>query len=241
MTKIIAHRGASAYEPENSLAAFALAVKQKADGIELDVHLSKDGEVMVFHDFTLERMTNGTGRICDYTLEELKQFYLIGKEGAQTQEKIPTLREVFELLAAHNRPLGVNIELKTLAAQYPEMPQKLADMTAEFSMLKIIYSSFNHYSLMAIRKVQPSAKIGLLYEIPLVDPHLYARHVNATAIHPPWQILAALPQTVADCHAIGVKVNAWTVNDPAMMQHLFSLGVDTIITDVPDICRSIKF
>jgi glycerophosphoryl diester phosphodiesterase len=228
-TKILAHRGASTHVPENTLEAFQLGIAQGADGIELDVHLTKDGEIAVFHDLTLARMAHATGRICDYTMAELKEFFINGKY------KIPTLREVYELVASYGRPLTVNVELKTIPEPYPALPSKLLDLQAKIPCGTIIYSSFNHYSLMAIKQLNPAAHIGLLYETPLVDPHVYARHVQAAAIHPPWQIVAAWPHTVADCKAAGIKVNVWTVNDTAHIKMMLQYGVDTIITDVPDV------
>jgi glycerophosphoryl diester phosphodiesterase len=227
-TKILAHRGASTLAPENTLEAFRLAIEQGADGIELDVHLTKDGEIAVFHDLTLERMTNGTGRICDYTMAELKKL-TVGNSC-----KIPTLNEVFNLTESHKSPLTVNVELKTTEELYPALPQKLTALQHKLTYTEIIYSSFNHYSLKALRQLNPDAQIGLLYNLPLADPHIYAQHLQATAIHPPWQIIAALPHIVSDCHTLGIQVNTWTINDPAHIKALLACGVDAIITDVPD-------
>jgi glycerophosphoryl diester phosphodiesterase len=228
-TKILAHRGASAYAPENTMEAFRLGIELGADGIELDVHLTKDGEVAVFHDFTLARMTGKPGRVCDFTMAELKRLDF----------PIPTLGEVYELIEgfskAQNRPLTINVELKTTEETYPSLPAKLLDLQGKIALSQIIYSSFNHYSLQTIRRLNPHVYIGLLYNLPLVDPQIYARHLHANAIHPPWHIIAALPDIVADCHALGIAVNTWTVNDPAMIRLMLSAGVDVIITDKPDV------
>ncbi|MCL2202796.1 MAG: glycerophosphodiester phosphodiesterase [Defluviitaleaceae bacterium] len=233
-TKIWAHRGASAYAPENTMEAFRLGIAQGADGLELDVHLTKDGEIAVFHDFTLERMTDGTGRVCDYTMEELKQFSI------NDSHFIPTLREVYALVASCDRPLSVNVELKTIDNPYPTLPAKLLALQQEMALPQVIYSSFNHYSLMAIRQLDPNAHIGLLYNLPLVDPHVYACYVKTTAIHPPWQIIAALPNTVTDCQTLGIQVNVWTVNDDAHIRAMLAAGVDAIITDKPDVALSAR-
>ncbi|MCL2364505.1 MAG: glycerophosphodiester phosphodiesterase [Defluviitaleaceae bacterium] len=223
--KIWAHRGASAFAPENTLQAFQLALDKGADGLELDVHLSRDGEVMVFHDLTLQRMTNQPGRICDHTLEELKQFDF----------PIPSLREVYQLAndytQTHNRPITINVELKTDEELYPAMPAKLLELEREINFGSVIYSSFNHYSLMALRQLQPTAPIGLLYNMGMVNPHLYAQSLQANALHAPWQIIAALPQTVADCHALSIAVHVWTVNDANIMALMQQAGVDALITD----------
>jgi len=224
-TKIWAHRGASGFAPENTLEAFQLGLDKGADGIELDVHLSKDGEVMVFHDLTLQRMTGQPGRICDFTLTELKKLDF----------PIPTLGEVYQLVNDYTREnpreITINVELKTYEELYPDLPDKLVCMETQLNSARVIYSSFNHYSLQTIRQVNPAAQIGLLYNMGLVDPHRYATHLQANALHAPWRILAALPQTIKDCHAAGIAVHAWTVNDPAVLEMLSAAGVDAVITD----------
>jgi glycerophosphoryl diester phosphodiesterase len=237
---IQAHRGASAYRPENTLEAFSLAIEQGVDGIELDVHLSKDGEIVVAHDERLERVSDGTGYINDHSLEELKSLNfgrLFPESGIC---RIPLLSEVYALV----KPLGlfVNVELKTTERLYPELPEKLSALANEYEMGgRVIYSSFNHYSLQQIKAIEPSAKIGLLYQLGLVDPWVYANYVHAAAIHPPFQVIAALPETVARCHENGVSVNVWTVDDPDVIKLMLKCGVDGIITNKPDIalaCRA---
>jgi glycerophosphoryl diester phosphodiesterase len=239
-TQILAHRGASAYLPENTMEAFSLAVEQGADGFELDVHLTKDGEIVVAHDERLERVSDGTGLIGDYTLDELKSLDF-GKLAASTQEKhiyrIPTLAEVFSLV----KPAGLtlNIEMKIDDRLHPELPEKLAALTKKYSMEdQVIYSSFNHYLLQMIKKIEPAAKIGLLYNMVLVDPWVYAKYTGAYAIHPYYKIIAALPETVVKCNENGIKVNVWTVNEPQAIKLMLQSGVDCIMTDKPDIAIS---
>lgn len=228
MTKILAHRGANTFAPENTIEAFRIAIEQGADGLELDVHLSKDGEVMVFHDLTLARMTGQPGRICDFTCAQLQALDF----------PIPTLREVYALV---NRPMVVNVELKTYEELYPALTEKLINLENELKndFTEIIYSSFNHYSLQALRQCKPDAKIGLLYHLPLVDPHVYASYLKADALHAPWKILAALPKTVSDCHEKGIAVNVWTVNEPEIIKQMKGLNVDAIITDVPHLAQTL--
>jgi len=238
-TKIQAHRGASAYRPENTLEAFALAIEQKADGIELDVHLTKDGHVVVAHDECLERVSNGCGLINGYTLDELKTLNFNKLFPEQPVCRIPTLDDVF-LLVKDSRVI-VNIELKTTELMYPGLPEKLIRLEREYSMQgRIIYSSFNHYSLLEIKQINPEAKIGLLYQLGLVDPWVYAGQVSAYAIHPYYSIIALLPETVARCHDHGIMVNVWTVNDPKMLNLMFQCGVDAVITDMPDIAAACR-
>ena len=231
-TKIQAHRGASAYCPENTLEAFSKAIEQGADGIELDVHLSKDGEIVVAHDERLERVSNGTGYINDYTLQELKSLDF-AKLHPGTVCRIPTLAEVFSLV----KPLAltVNIELKTTERLYPGLCEKLIALAEEFAMgERILYSSFNHYSLREIKQLDSGAKVGLLYQLGMVDPWVYANYVGADAIHPHYYVIAALPETVKRCHENGVKVNVWTVDDSEAVKLMLKNGVDGIITNKPD-------
>jgi len=242
-TLIQAHRGAPSRLPENTLESFSLAIEQKADFIELDVHLSKDGEIVVAHDAKLERVSNGCGFINDLTLKELKllDFGKTAPEGEAGSRvyRMPLLSEVFALVKAS--ALSVNIELKCIERLYPELPEKLLALTSEYAMDdRVIYSSFNHYSLQQIKKLSASAKTGLLYELGMVDPWVYANYVNAYAIHPHYYVIAALPETVKHCHENGVMVNVWTVDDADAIKLMLKCGVDSIITNKPDLavaCR----
>lgn len=227
MTAVWAHRGASGYAPENTLAAFALAIEQGADGVELDVHLSADGEVVVCHDATVERTTSGTGRIADLTLAELQAF------DAGGGERIPLLAEVFELL----RPSGllVNVELKTDQEGDEGIEQAVLDVivAAGFDE-RTILSSFNHHSLKQAQKLAPEMPVGLLYVENLWEPGEYGSRFGAQALHPYFPTLA-MPGVVADAHARGLRVHPWTVNDQVAMAWQCELGVDAIITNFPDI------
>ena len=146
MTKVFAHRGASGYAPENTLEAFALAGEQGAQGIELDVQLTKDGEVVVIHDETIDRVSTGKGAVRDYTLEELRRFSFHNHKKEYEGVQIPTLREVLEQV----KPGGmeVNIELKTGIYWYPGLEEKTVELVKAAGMEnRVIYSSFNHYSV----------------------------------------------------------------------------------------------
>jgi len=236
-TMIQAHRGASAYWPENTIKAFSAAIEQGADCVELDVHLSKDGEIVVAHDFRLERVSNGSGYISDHTLAELKALDF-GKLAADKggEYRIPALSEVFSLVKPSS--LTINIELKTTERLYPELPEKLIALTREFDMEeRVIYSSFNHYSLVHLKKINPKAKIALLYELGMIDPWVYANYVKAYAIHPHYYVIMALPETVRLCHENGIKVNVWTVDENAVIKKMLECGVDGIITNKPDVAR----
>jgi len=228
-----AHRGASTCHPENTLEAFSAAIEQGADGIELDVHLSKDGQIVVAHDAQLERVSNGTGYINDHTLAELKSLDIGWFPLEGDVYRMPTLSEVFSLV----KPSGlfVNVELKTTERLYPDLPAKLLALAGEYSMgERVIYSSFNHYSLKHIKTLDPKARIGLLYELGIVDPWVYANYVGADAIHPHYFVIAALPETVEKCHEHGVQVNVWTVDEPDAVKLMLKCAVDGIITNKPD-------
>ena len=238
-TKILAHRGASAYRPENTMEAFQLAIEQGADGIELDIHLSKDGHIVVTHDFTLERLSNGAGRVCDHDLTDLKKLNFNQVFPGQPASQVPTLGEVYALVA--DTPLIVNVELKTTDEFYLQMPAKLIQLEQEYGMIgRVTYSSFNHYSLMAIKQQNPDTRIELLYSLGLVDPWVYAKYLSADAINPHYHIIKALPDTVARCHENGVKVNVWTVDSPEDIVLMLQLGVDCIITNKPDVALRLR-
>ena len=142
-TKVWAHRGASAYAPENTLEAFLLAAEQGADGVELDVQLTKDGEMVVVHDEEIDRVSDGSGFVKDYTLAELKILNFNKTHPEYQDVKIPTLREVYEAL----KPTGmtINVELKTGIFWYKDLEKKVLELTKEMEMEdRVIYSSFNH-------------------------------------------------------------------------------------------------
>jgi len=237
-TAIFAHRGATARYSENTLEAFAAAVEMGVDGIELDVQLSKDGEIVVAHDERLERVSDGTGYLNDHTLKELKSLDF-SKTHPGAVCRIPALLEVFSLVKPS--ALTINIELKNTERLYLELPQKLLALAKEYGMEeRVIYSSFNHYSLLHIKKINPAAKIGLLYEYGMVDPWVYANYVKANAVHPHYYVIAALPETVKRCHENGLMVNVWTADDPDAIKLMLKCGVDTIITNKPDIAAACR-
>lgn len=232
MALIYAHRGASAYAPENTLEAFRMAMEMGADGVELDVHLSRDGELVVIHDDTLNRTTSGSGKVPDFTLRELKALDASNGMDRFKGVTIPTLREVYALL----QPLGalVNIEVKTTESFYPGIEEKLLRLEKEMGMTgRTVYSSFNHYTIANLRKQDPGVKLGLLYFSGLYEPWKYAKQVGAQYIHPMFPSLL-LPGLAQGCLDNGIGINAWTVDDPGIMDLCLESGAN-IITNVPDI------
>ena len=235
-TKVWAHRGASGYAPENTIPAFKLAVEQKADGVELDVHLSSDGKLMVIHDETVDRTSNGTGRVVDMTCQELKKLDFSNGMPGYKDVRIPTLKEVYGLLK--NTNLTINVEIKCDVVIYYGIWHKVIELEREMGMQgRIIYSSFNHYVLMKLREVDPKAKIGLLYSEAMVDPWVYANYLHADAIHPHYLAALGCPGLIEGCKKAGVEIHPWTCNDEQVVCDLASAGIEAVITNYPDKAR----
>ena len=237
-TKVWAHRGASGYAPENTLEAFELAAKQKADGVELDVQLSKDGELVVIHDEIIDRVTDGKGKVKDYTVRELKSFKANQTHPEYANSVIPTLAEVYDLL----KPTGleIHVELKTGIYFYPDIEKKLLKLAREKGMEeKLWYSSFNHYSLIRMKELEPSVRTGILYADGIVNVWDYAKKtVGADALHPLYYNIQ-YPGYLEKTRALGLKTHAWTVNEEADMKALTKAGIEAIITNYPDKARKI--
>ncbi|NPV80936.1 MAG: glycerophosphodiester phosphodiesterase [Firmicutes bacterium] len=228
---ILAHRGASLEAPENTLAAFRQAIELGADGIELDVHLSGDGELVVIHDERVDRTTNGKGWVKDLTLSQLKSLDAGSWfDPAFKGERIPTLREVIDLVSG--RCKLINIEIKSGIVLYPGIEEKvLREVEAADLLGKVIMSSFNHFSLKTIKEMNPDVKTGILYIEGLVDPWIYARHVPADALHPIFH--AVTPEIVNGAHSAGLGVHVWTVDKPEDITRMSGYGVDAVITNDP--------
>lgn len=229
---VIAHRGASAYAPENTMASFKKALEIGAGGIELDVQLSRDGHLVVIHDEMLDRTSNGKGWVKDKSLEELKSLDFGSWHSAGCAgEKIPLLEEVMELLK--DKDILLDIEIKSGVVLYQGIEEKTADMIMKYNMAdRVIVSSFNHYSLAWLKKIQPVIKTGILYVAGLYEPWKYAASVGACAIHPLFYNIH--PEIMTGCKQNGILVNPYTVDQPEMIQKVALAGVDGIITNVPD-------
>ncbi len=236
-TKVWAHRGASAYAPENTLEAFELAIKQKADGIELDVQLTKDKKLVVIHDETIDRVCDGSGYVKEFTLEELKQFHCNKLHPQFKDAVIPELGEVLMLLKPTS--LTVNIELKTGIFRYKGIEEKVLTEVKMAGMEdRVIYSSFHHKSIVKIKKLDPDAVTGLLFSDGWINVTGYARLIGADALHPP---VYQFPnrQLIKNSRKRKLPLHIWTVNDEPMMEYLAEQEVAAIITNTPDIARKI--
>lgn len=239
ITKVFAHRGASGYAPENTLEAFALAIEQGADGIELDVQLSSDGIPVVIHDETIDRVTEKTGYVKDYTLQELKELTVLkDKFPEYGQSKIPTLKEVLE--AVKSSGIQVNIELKTGIYWYPDIEKKVAEIVEETGMKeKIIYSSFNHYSVQRIKEIVPDAETAYLYSDVILNVEDYAKKTNVDGLHPAVYHVK-MADFLKEYVKSGLDVRVWTVNEEADMRALTEAGVTAVITNYPDVAVRVR-
>ena len=231
-TLIYAHRGASGDAPENTLEAFELAVRAGADGVELDVHLCRTGELVVAHDETVDRVSDGTGFIRDLSLSELKHLRFNRTHPEYANARLPLLSEVFQLL----RPTGlnINIELKNSLIDYPDLERRVLESAErEFGLDRILFSSFNHLSMLRMKQLNPSVRCGLLYEAVLVRPWEYARSLGLDAIHPHYSEVLLSGGECAAAHESGISVNTWTVNAPEAIEAVLREGADILITNYP--------
>lgn len=242
---VVAHRGGAALAPENTLGAFANAIKIGVDMVECDVHLSKDGEVVVMHDADLMRTTDGDGLICNLTLAELRQLNAAAKFAGgtwPTVEPVPTLGEVLD--AVKGQAL-VQIEIKAdkFPGRYEGIEQKVIDEVQARGMAdQVIIISFDFATLVDVKRIDPNIKTGALAN---------ASWMIARLIKTPEQIVdEVIESTGADyfmptagnvsddlvnaVHARGLKIGTWTVDAPVDMQRLAGLGIDAITTNKPD-------
>lgn len=234
-TLIFGHRGAKAYCPQNTLNSFENALDMGADGIELDIHMSKDGELVVFHDFELDHLTDASGPVGGYTASQLQKIEVLHDriKGAC----IPTLEEVLKSLTQQQtlkgKPIYLNVEFKAGSVLYPGIEEKALLLCTRYLPLEqLIFSSFDHFALRTLKTVEPKAQIGVLTMEAMVDPHLYLTHLGAEYYHPNGMTL--FPELLQQLSEKGVKVNPYTINDLAQAKALMSYGIFGIITDMPD-------
>lgn len=247
-TRIWAHRGSSGFAPENTMPSFEIAKELGVDGIELDVQMTKDGELVVIHDETIDRVSDGKGWVKNYTLAELRRFNFAKNKPGFGFVTIPTLREVYELF--QDTDYVINVELKTGVVAYDGsevtvagagrettdrrcLEEKVHELTEEMGMTKqVIYSSFNHASIMKIRQYVTDEQTAFLFRDGWLDVARYGEKHGVQALHPAIYY-QNLPKLVEQCHAKGMKVHVWTVNEEAQALQLRAAGVDAIITNHP--------
>ena len=229
---VVGHRGASGYAPENTFASFELALEQGADVVELDVHLSRDGTVVVIHDERLERTTDGRGLVQEHSLAELRRLDAgTWFDPRFAGQRIPTLDEVLEW-AAGRTPLA--IEIKNGPLFYEGIEARIVELLERHRMReRALVISFDHHALGRLRALDPSVATGVLYFGRPLDPVLLAGAVGAQVLEPHWSFVTAQDVTLA--HAAGLRVSAWATSDPRVLAGLVETGVDGIATDHPDV------
>lgn len=236
-TKVWAHRGASGYAPENTISAFQKAIEMGADGIELDVQLTKDRQLVVIHDERIDRVSDGSGLVADYTLEELRQFNYNKTHTECEHADIPTLEEVLDLM----KPTGmmINIELKTGIHFYEGIERMTYELVEAKGMHnQVIYSSFNHNSVMEMRRLDATVKTGFLDNDEIYNVAAYAKNCGVTALHPN-KIHLQMPGYVEACKKEGLNVHVWTINSEEEVRTMKKLKVDAVITNYPDMAKRI--
>lgn len=238
--KIIAHRGANQYAPQNTMPAFQKAIDLGADGLETDVHVTRDGALVLCHNYSIDETSNGLGNICEYTLKDLKALDF----GASFSRKyrgtpLPALDELLAL--CKHSPLKIlNIELKSPKNDEHGIVRKTLEAVARFDLLdRLLISSFDPALLAEAKELEPKCKTAFLYPMPqnsvaysLHPPYGLVEKIRADAVHPFHAFVNAA--MVRRFHKMGVRVNAWTVNSPSAVRKLLVCGADGIITDRPN-------
>jgi glycerophosphoryl diester phosphodiesterase len=234
MTILIAHRGGSLEAPENTMAAFRHAIEIGMKYVELDVQLTRDGEMVVIHDETLDRTTDGSGAVQDYTLEELREFDAGIKFSEEFRgERIPTVREVMELCTL--RGVGVVVEIKEPGIN-KGVEEKLAGLLGEMWMRgaeNIWCISFDHDAIRRMRELDASLPLGFLYE--WNTPNFVSADEAVQAVCPYFASALANPEQVAEAHRLGKFVLVYTVNEAEHMRALVAAGIDGMVSDRPSL------
>lgn len=211
-TIIFAHRGLPVKFAENSLEGFRYAAKHGAEGVEFDVHMTKDKVPVVMHDEEIDRTTDGSGYIKDYTLNEIRKFHL--KNG----EPVPMLRELFEIL--QDKDLYINLEFKTNKIHDKGIEAIVLALVKEYCFVHpIIFSSFNYQTLKNCQQIDPHQQYCFLTKVPVIFPQRFVRKNHFAAIHPHWYLPSKITQRI------------WTVDNPKLAKKYMKRGVAGIFTN----------
>jgi glycerophosphoryl diester phosphodiesterase len=236
--QVIAHRGASGYAPENTLAAFLQALEDKAQAVELDAKLLKDGSIIVLHDNTLDRTTNGFGSVYHFTYDEIKDLDAGSHFSSEfNAERIPRLEDVFDHIGDQ---LLINVELTNYVQPWDRLPEEVIMLIQKLQLeSRILLSSFNPWSLIVAKRLDPSIARALLVHPgePAIVRSLFRIAVDHSIYHPHHDMVNR--SQLERLKKMGKVVNVWTVNDRRRMMQLKSLGINGIITDYPDIASEV--
>jgi len=243
-TLLAAHRGGALLWPENSLLAFRNAVALGADFIEFDVHLSRDGEVVVIHDPTLERTTTGAGPVKERTVAELKGVRLKDRAGAVTEETVPTLDEVAAVAAQGKRRMLLEIKVDASKVRYPGIEEKVLAILDRHGMAgSTVVMAFEAPTWRRVRELRPDVATCALYSARMLGPTSLAAELEA--LRSAGVRLIGVEHTAVDAAAVtqaraaGIGLGAWTVNDSAAMKRLIDAGAAILITDQPDVAKTV--
>lgn len=234
---IWAHRGASGYEAENTMEAFEKALSQKADGIELDVQMTRDEKLVIIHDEMVDRTSNGNGWVKDFSLEEIKKLDFGIHSNNQTKREIPTLEEALDFISTTE--LRLNIELKNGVVFYYGMEEKVLQAVKEKNLLdRVLFSSFNHKSMVRIKKMEPSVKTGFLFADGVIGMPEYTLRHGGDSLHPALYNLQ-IPELISEAREFNIPLHVWTVNEEEHLDLACKMGIAGIFTNYPDIARRI--
>lgn len=244
--KIIAHRGANRYAPQNTMPAFERANELGADGYETDVHLTRDGVPVICHNYTVNETSTGMGSVSSYSLEEIRRldfgsYYSDKFKGT----RLPTLEEFLTHCETADIEI-MNIELKSPHARETDIVEKTIEAVKAHGLMgKLLISSFDYRLLVRCKETDPYVKTGYLYSPDKRDtykmfltPVTFAKKIGADYLHPVFTYVT--PGYVRRAHKEGIGVNVWTVDSPAMIRRMLKCGVDGIITNCPDRAMSIR-
>ena len=229
---VFGHRGAMGYAPENTFASFERAIELGVDAIELDAHLTADGEVVVIHDAELHRTTDGDGLVGQKTLAELKKLDAGVRFAPEfAGQRIPTLDEV---LAWARGTCVLDIEIKGGPWPYDGIEARVVDLIRRHEMAdQTIVISFHHPVVARVKALAPEIATGTLWSCAPIDPVAVAQAAGANAILPQWSYCDA--ETVEKARAAGLSVHPWATSDPRVIDYLIGMGVDSICANEPDI------
>ena len=232
-----AHRGSSKYFPENTILSLKEGIKSGSNGLEIDVHKTKDNKLVVIHDEDIQRTFKGKGLVKNMTLEELRSFKCRNKNFEDNLEcRIPTLSEVLDIIKDTN--VILNIELKTDEIHYEDIEKDVIELVNRYGLKRqIILSSFNHESIRICREIDSEIETGLLYYKEIENMVQYAKKLGANAIHLDLRLVSE--ELIKEANENNIKVNIYTVNSPIYMRKLIKAGVNGIFTDYPDLLDEI--
>lgn len=240
---VIAHRGANRFAPQNTIHAFRKAIEQRSDGVETDVHLTKDGHLVLCHDPSVNRTSDGRGRISDLLLSELREFDFGGWFGSRFRDtRIPTFDEFLRMIKDSALPL-MDIELKPQRNR-AGFVKSVLDKVAEYGLTdKLFVSSFDPTLLAEVKQLNPAVKTGFLY--PGIGELRRSKSLSPLKVAELFQIDYLLPHRlfateglIKRAHRAGRRVGVWTVNQLDTVEKLIRWGADGIITDMPDVVRN---